>query len=221
MSVEIAEPVRAVSVRVCIANGEPLFGDAVERVVRQCARFQLVGHARDARAALDHLRTLRPEVAVIGPSLPGLDCRRLLGLVRTEAIASRLVFVGDDFDDGTTYDLLSEGAAAVLTKTTSAEQLRDAILEAAAGREFLSGDSLAAVTREIRLRNNDERPRLSDREHEILKRISNGQNAAVIARALHLGLSTVKTHRSHLYEKLGVSDRAEAVAVAFRRGLLD
>ena len=221
MSSATAEPVRALAVRVLVANGEPLFGDAVERVVRQCARFQLVAHARDAQAALEQLRTVRPDVAVLGPSLPGLDGRRLLGLVRLEELATRLVFFGDDFDDGMAYDLLGEGAAAVLTKTTSPQQLRDAILAAAAGGEFLSGETLAAVTREIRLRNHDERPRLSDREHEILKRIAKGQNAADIARALHLGLSTVKTHRSHLYEKLGVSDRAEAVAVAFRRGLID
>jgi two-component system nitrate/nitrite response regulator NarL len=221
MSSATAEPVRALAVRVLIANGEPLFGDAVERVVRQCARFQFVGHARDAVAALEQLRAARPDVAVLGPSLPGLDGRRLLGLVRMEELATRVVFFGDEVDDGLTYDLLGEGAAAVLTKTTSPEQLRDAILAAAAGREFLSGETLAAVTREIRLRNDDARPRLSDREHEILKRIAKGQNAADIARALHLGLSTVKTHRTHLYEKLGVSDRAEAVAVAFRRGLID
>jgi two-component system, NarL family, nitrate/nitrite response regulator NarL len=215
------EPVLTSSIRVVVANGEPLFGDAIERVVRQCARFQFVGHAADGRAALERLRNLRPDVAVLGPSLPGLDGRRILGLVRMEEIPTRLVFVDDDFDDGMTYDLLGEGAAGVLAKTTSPEQLRDAILAAAAGREFLSGDSLAAVTREIRLRNHDDRPILSDREREILKRVARGESAAVIARALHLGLSTIKTHRAHLYEKLGVSDRAAAVAVAMRRGLID
>jgi two-component system nitrate/nitrite response regulator NarL len=160
-------------------------------------------------------------VAVLGPSLPGLDGRRLLGLLRIEEIATRLVFVGDELDDGTTYDLLSEGAAGVLAKTTSSDQLRDAIVAVAAGRDFLSGESLAAVTREIRLRNRDCRPRLTNREQEILQRIAKGENGAVIARTMHLGISTVKTHRSHLYEKLGVSDRAEAVAEAFRRGLID
>src|SRR5215218_2045832 len=92
------------AIRVVIANGEPLFGDAIERVVRQCARLQLVGHAADARAALERLRSLRPDVAVLGPSLPGLDGRRVLGLVRMEEIPTRLVFVGDDLNDGTTYD---------------------------------------------------------------------------------------------------------------------
>jgi two-component system, NarL family, nitrate/nitrite response regulator NarL len=221
MSSATVVSVAARAIRVVIANGEPLFGDAIERVVRQCARFQFVGHAADARTALERLRSLKPDVAVLGPSLPGLDGRRVLGLMRMEEIPTRLVFVGDDFDDGTTYDLVGEGAAGVLTKTTSPEQLRDAILSAAAGHDFLSHETLAAVTREIRLRRHDDQPRLTAREHEILRRISDGQSSIAIARAMHLGHSTIKTHCRHLYDKLGVSDRAEAVAVAFRRGLID
>ncbi len=209
------------AIRVVIANGEPLSGDAIERVVRQCAHLQLVGHAPDARAALERLRSLRPDVAVLGPSLPGLDGRLVLGLMRLEEIPTRLVFVGDDLDDGTTYELVGEGAAGVLAKSASQEQLRDAILTAAAGGEFLSHETLAAVTREIRLRSHDDRPRLTPREHEILRRISAGESSTGMARAMHLGHSTVKTHCKHLYEKLDVSDRAEAVAVGFRRGLID
>jgi two-component system, NarL family, nitrate/nitrite response regulator NarL len=215
------ESVRTRSIRVVIANGEPLFGDSIERLVRQCASFQFVGQAEDGRSALERLRSLKPDVAVLGPSLPGLDGRRILGLVRVEELRTRLVFVGDEFDDETTYDLLGEGAAGVLSKTTSPEHLREAILAAAAGREFLSGESLAAVTREIRLRNHDDRPVLTHREREILQRIAKGESSTVMAQAMHLGLSTIKTHCSHVYEKLGVSDRAAAVAAAFRRGLID
>ena len=211
---------RTRSIRVVVASGEPLFGDAVERVVRQCARFQLVGGGSDGRAALERLRALRPDVAVLGPSLGGLDSGRILGRLKTEAIPTRVLFVDDDFDDGTTYDLVGEGAAGVLTKTISPEQLREAILAAAAGRDFLAGATLAAVTREIRLRNHAARPILSNREREILQRIADGENGVAIARAMHLGLSTVKTHRTHVFEKLGVSDRAAAVAVALRRGLI-
>jgi len=221
MSNATAELVATDAIRVLIANGEPLFGDAIERVVRQCAGFELVAHAADARAAMEHLRLLRPDVAVLGPSLPGLDGRRILGLMRMEEIPTRLLFVGADLDDETTYDLLGEGAAGVLSKAMSPEQLREAILLAASGREFLSGETIAAVTREIRLRNHDDRPRLSAREREILKRIAEGETPTTMARAMHLGLSTVKTHCRHLFDKLGVSDRAAAVAEGFRRGLLD
>jgi two-component system nitrate/nitrite response regulator NarL len=220
MPVAAAEPVRALTIRVLVAAGEPLFGDAIERVVRQCASFQLVGEAQDARAALEQLRVIRPDVAVLGPSLPALDPRRILGMVRVEELPTRLVFVGDDFDDEATYDLIGEGAAGLLTKTTNPEQLRDAIVAAAAGREFLSCETLAAVAREIRLRNHDAQPRLTPREREILERITRGESTVAMARAMHLGHSTIKTHCHHLFEKLGVSDRASAVAEGFRRGLL-
>jgi two-component system, NarL family, nitrate/nitrite response regulator NarL len=221
MASAIAESVQVTSVRVVVANGEPLFGDAVERVVRQCTRFQLVAQATDGDSAIEHLRTLKPDVAVLGPSLPGLDGRKLLALAKVEQLPTRLLFVDDDFDDETTYDLLGGGAVGVLAKTASREQLRDAILAAAEGREFLTGDRLSAITREIRLRTRHDRPILSQREREILQRIAKGENAVTIARAMHLGLSTVKTHRAHLYDKLGVSDRAAAVAVSMRRGLIE
>jgi two-component system nitrate/nitrite response regulator NarL len=216
-----AEPARQTrSIRVVIANGEPLFGDAIERVIRQDARFQVIGQAAEGRAALELVRALRPDVAVLGPSLAGLDGKRILGLVTIEEIPTRLLFVGDEFGEATAYDLLSAGAAGVLTKTTSPDQLREAVLAAAAGREFLSGDTLAAVTREIRLRNSDDRPILTNREREILIRIADGESGPVMAHAMHLSVTTIKTHRCHLFEKLGVSDRAAAVAVAMRRGLL-
>jgi two-component system, NarL family, nitrate/nitrite response regulator NarL len=216
-----AEPARQTrSIRVVIANGEPLFGDAVERVIRQDARFQVIGQAAEGRAALELVRALRPDVAVLGPSLAGLDAKRILGLVTIEEIPTRLLFVGDEFGEATAYDLLSEGAAGVLTKTTSPDQLREAVLAAAAGREFLSGDTLAAVTREIRLRNSDDRPILTNREREILIRIADGESGPVMAQAMDLSVTTIKTHRCHLFEKLGVSDRAAAVAAAMRRGLL-
>src|SRR6266545_2585652 len=209
------------AVRVVIATGEPLFGDAMARVVRQCSSFQLVGQAVDGQAALDLLRTLTPEVAVLGPALAGLDDHRILGLVVIEAMATRLIFVGDDADRGAAYDLLGKGAAGFLTKATSPEQLRDAILTVAAGGVFLAREIHVSVVREIRLRETDDRPVLSPRESEVLRRIAAGANVPMIARAMHLSASTVKTHVHHLYEKLEVSDRAAAVAVAMRRGLLD
>jgi two-component system, NarL family, nitrate/nitrite response regulator NarL len=208
------------TIRVVLAIGQPLFGDAVERVIRQCSTFQLVGHAEDGGTALELLRDLEPDVAVLGPSLDGLDRHRLQRLVGIEGLATRLLYVGDDVDQAGTYDLIEEGAAGFLTKSTSPEQLREAILAVAAGRDFLCSEMLAAVTSEIRLRKSDDRPILSPLEREILDRIAAGESVPTIARAIHLSVSTVKTHVHHLYEKLDVSDRAAAVAVAMRRGLI-
>ena len=209
------------AIRVAIANGEPLFGDAMGRVIRQCSRFQLVGEACHGRDALAMLRALSPDVAVLGPSLGDLDGPRILGLVATEDMPTRLVFVGDDVDQATTYELLGRGAAGFLTTSTGPDELREAILAVAAGDVFLARAVQVAVAREIRLRTNDDRPVLSPREREVLCRIADGESVPTIARAMHLSASTVKTHVHHLYEKLEVSDRAAAVAVAMRRGLID
>jgi two-component system, NarL family, nitrate/nitrite response regulator NarL len=218
----LAEPTSSAStIRVVIAIGQPLFGDAIERVIRQCARFRLVGQSADGREALDLLRELEPDVAVLGPSLGGLDRHRVQQLVRTEGLATRLLYVSDDIDQAGTYDLIEEGAAGFLTKFASPDQLREAILAVAGGHDFLCDEMVAAVTSEIRLRKADDRPILSPREREILTRFTAGETVPTVARSIHLSPSTVKTHVAHLYEKLGVSDRAAAVAVAMRRGLID
>jgi two-component system nitrate/nitrite response regulator NarL len=217
----LAEPARQTrsTIRVVIANGEPLFGDAVERVIHQCARFELIGQAVEGYAALELVRALEPDVTVLGPSLSGIDGQRILRLVTADDVPTRLLFVGD-FSQATAYELLGGGAAGVLAKTASGEQLRDAIIDVAAGRAFFSSDVQTALRKEIRLRNGDDQPILTGREREILIRIAEGESVPVMARALHLSVSTIKTHRGHLFQKLGVSDRAAAVAVAMRRGLI-
>src|SRR4051812_7166705 len=124
----MAEPTRGSSaIRVVVANGQPLFGEAIERVVRQCSRFQLVGQAGDGREALELLRDLEPDVAVLGPSLGGLDGHRIQQLAGTEGLTTRLLYVSDDVDQAGTYALIEEGAAGLLTKSASPEQLREAI----------------------------------------------------------------------------------------------
>ncbi len=204
-----------------IANGQPLFADSMGRVIRQCSRFQLIGQAAEGRAALRLVRALRPDVVVLGPSLGIVGGQRVGDLLMTEGVPTRLLFVGDDIDQAAAYDLLGEGAAGFLPKTTSAEQLCEAILAVAAGGVFLAHETQTAIAREIRLRTSDDRPVLSPREREVLCRIAAGESVPAIAQAMHLSVSTIKTYVTHLYEKLGVSDRAAAVAVAMRRGLLD
>ena len=79
----------------------------------------------------------------------------------------------------------------------------------------------AGIVTEIRMRKTDEAPALTKREREILRLIAAGKSLPEIARELFLGVTTVKTHVQHIYAKLGVSDRAAAVAEAMRRRLIE
>lgn len=221
VSTRSEDPCRTRAVRVVIASGEPLLGEAMGRAVRQCARLQLAGEVTEGRAALDLIRALAPEVAVLGPALGALDGDRILDLVALEKVPTRLVFVGHRLDQALAYDRLGKGAACLLTTVARAEELCDAILSAAAGDVFLAREVHPVLASEIRLRASDDRPVLSAREHGVLRRLAAGERVPEMASAMHLSASTVKTHLHHLYDKLEVSDRAAAVAVAMRRGLLD
>ena len=212
---------RGRSVSVVVADPQPLFRDALCRVVRQCPQLQLVGESADGRLALELLRRHRPDVAVVAPDLPSLDGRRLLRLVASDGLATRVVLIGLPPSHPLAYDLVELGAAGCLTRVASGDQLRDAIIAVAAGDAYLAGNLQLAVFTEIRMRARDERVVLSEREREVLRRVAAGESAPAIGRAMHLSVATIKTHLGHLYGKLEVSERAAAVAVAMRRGLLD
>lgn len=119
------------------------------------------------------------------------------------------------------YRAVASGAGAYLSKESTRERICDAVAAVARGEVVLSAEVQAGLASEIQIRERDGRPALTPREHEILVLTADGQSAPAIGGQLHLSQSTVKTHLKSLYEKLGVSDRAAAVAEAMRRGLLE
>ena len=124
-------------------------------------------------------------------------------------------------DSGVVYKALETGAAGFVSKEARREQIVDAVLACSRGENVVPPDIASGLVSEIRLRKQDDTPALTPREQEILHLIAAGKTLPEIARELFLGLTTVKTHVQHLYEKLGVSDRAAAVASAMRRGLIE
>ena len=209
------------SIRVITGDAQPLFRDAVARTIRQRAAFELVGEVADGRAALDAIVALRPDVAVLDLPLPRLDGDRVLRAVRRDGIPTRILFLCAGPSPDRAYRALEDGAAGLLTKDTSADQLCDAIRAAARGETVLSRGVLTGVASEIRLRAGAGRIQLTERERSVLRLIADGRSLPEIARDLHLSRATVKTHVAHIYEKLGVSERAAAVAEAMRRDLLE
>jgi two-component system nitrate/nitrite response regulator NarL len=206
--------------RVAVIEGQPLFRDALCRVIRQQPQLQLAGEGGDAREALALLRDVRPDVALVDPALPSLSGARLLTLTSSEGLTTRILFVAARLSRSTAYELLVLGAGGCVLSDTTADELGCAIAEVAAGRTFLCPAVQDALVGEIRVREREPGPLLSPREHEVLRRVAGGESTPAIAAAMHLSMSTVKTHLRHAYDKLEVSDRAAAVAAAMRRGLI-
>jgi len=124
-------------------------------------------------------------------------------------------------DSGVVYKALETGASGFLPKEARREQIVDGVLACARGENVVPPEIASGLITEIRLRRQRDAPVLTEREQEILHLIADGKSLPEIAKLLYLGVTTVKTHTQHIYEKLGVSDRAAAVAVAMRRGLLE
>lgn len=208
-------------VRVVVADDHPLFREAVARAVRERPEFELVGEAADGAAALQAIQDLAPDVAVVDVRMPGLDGLRVLNAVRRDELATRVVLLSAYPDGPIAFEAMAAGAAAFLSKEAGRDQIADAIAAVHRGETVLGPDVQHGLASEIRLRGTPDRPALTQREREVLHHVADGRSAPEIAEILILSPATVKSHLQSLYEKLGVSDRAAAVAEAMRRGLLE
>jgi two-component system, NarL family, nitrate/nitrite response regulator NarL len=208
-------------IRVLIADDHPLYRTGLVDTVKRRPELELVGQAENGAGALEEIRSLTPDVCVLDVKMPGLGGVEVLRAVEREGLEVRVVFVSAYYDSDVVYGALGCGASGYLSKDSTGDEICDALVAASRGRTTLGTDVQAAVAREIRRRSGDDARLLSPREDEILRLTADGRSAPDIARQLHLGATTVKTHLQRIYEKLGVSDRAAAVAEAMRRGILD
>lgn len=214
-------PTRAGRVRVFVADDHPLVREGLLRAVGDQPDLDLVGSAANGREALEGIRKLKPDVALLDVKMPELDGIAVVRAVAREALATRVVFLSAYVDSAVAYRALAEGAAGFLSKEASAQAVCEAIVAAHRGETVMSPEVQSGIAEEIRLRAAPERLSLSARENEVLVMIADGLSAPDIGKRLHLSPATIKGHLQSLYEKLGVSERAAAVAEAMRRGLLE
>jgi two-component system, NarL family, nitrate/nitrite response regulator NarL len=208
-------------IRIVIADDHPLYRASVVRAIAHHPRIEVVAQTNDGRSALDEIRRLEPEVAILDMFMPALDGAAVLNAVTRDDLPTRVILLSGALDDTTVYGALERGAAAVMTKTAEADEIVDTILAVARGDVVLAPELQSIVARQIQMRAKEDRPILTPREREILDRMAQGMSGPQIAGDLHLSPSTVKSHTERLYEKLGVADRGAAVAVGMRQGLIE
>lgn len=207
-----------VNVHVVVGDDHPMFREGVVRALSAADGIEVVAEADDGAEALEVIRARRPQVALLDYRMPGLDGAAVAAAVTSEALPTRVLVLSGHDESAIVYSALEDGAAGFLPKESSRAEIVKAVRDCAAGRDVLPSALAAGLVSEVRRRK--EGPALSDREAEVLGGIAQGKSVPVIAGELFLAPSTVKTHVQRLYEKLGVTDRAAAVAEAMRRGLL-
>lgn len=204
-----------------MVDDHPVYRDGVVSALRHRAEIQVVAQAANGREGLETIRELSPDAVILDFELPDLTGLAVARALRQDGLPTRVLFLSAYYDRGVVHDALAAGAAGFLSKNAGGAEIGDAVLAIARGETVLGGDVQAALAQEIRRDGERADPGLSARELEVLRLVAGGLSAPEIGRRLHLGTTTVKTHLQRVYEKLGVADRAAAVAEAMRRDLLE
>lgn len=204
-------------IRLLIVDDHPVVRTGLRGMLAGESDFEVVGEARDGQEAIDRAALLEPDVVLMDLRMPDLD-----GVAATERIRARrsathvLVLTTYDSDDDV-LRAIDAGATGCLLKDAPREELFRAIRAAARGHSVLAPAVLARVMNRLRA---PAAEALSEREVEVLQLVAGGAANKEVARELFISETTVKTHLSHIFTKLGVDDRTAAVTVALDRGIL-
>ena len=176
--------------------------------------LRIVAEAADGREAVEQFRTHRPDVMLLDLRMPTMDGIEATRAIRTEDANARIIILTTfDLDEGI-YDAVRAGARAYLLKDAKPEELIACIHAVHAGETRLSPAQAARLAARI------SGPDLTARELEVLRLTVGGASNKRIATQLAISEVTVKTHLGHVFSKLGVTSRTEAIAEAGRRGLV-
>jgi two-component system nitrate/nitrite response regulator NarL len=209
-------------ISVVLADDHPIVLDATSAAIASRPDLRLLGTAVDGRAALAMAREKRPDVLVLDLDMPEMDGFAVLEALRREQVPTKTIVMSAVESGALIYRILRLGAVGYLAKTATAAALCDAVAAAGRGQSVIPAHLHGALADEVRLRRPaPDGPTLSPRELQIVRMTADGMTTAEIAQHLHLSPATIKSHLQHAFEKLGVSDRAAAVAKAMRAGLLD
>ena len=204
--------------RIVIVDDHPLFRKGLEQLIHSDGTFAVCGEAGNAADAMEVIRKLNPNLAIVDLSLPGANGIELIKNIRAEFPKMPILVVS--MHDESLYALraLRAGAEGYVMKHEAMANVIQAIHEVFDGRPYLSPAMAAQVITKFAHRQSEGEPdavdRLSDRELEILELIGKGDDVRQIAKRLHLSPKTVETHRAHIKEKLQLKNAREVARFA-------
>ena len=137
-------------VRIVIADDHPLYRASVVRAISHHPNLEVVAEASDGRTALEEIRRLEPEVALVDMHMPDLDGAAVINAVARDNLPTRVMLLSGMLSDQQIYEALEQGAAAILTKAVEASEVLDAVVAVSRGETVLAPELQAVVASQIR-----------------------------------------------------------------------
>ena len=213
------------SIRVLVADDQSMVRAGFRRLLTGEEGIEVVAEAGNGQEALEKAARFHPTVVLMDIRMPELDgleaTRRILAADRAARVLILTTFDLDEY----VYEALRAGASGFVLKDDPPEQLIAAVRTVAAGDALLSPTVTRRVIKQFVRVPRPEPPReleeLTTREREILRLIAGGLSNAEIGEQLYISETTVKTHVTHIFQKLGLRDRVQAVVLAYQTGLFE
>lgn len=204
----------AAQIRIFCVDDHPLMREGIAAVIRHEPDMLLVAEASSGREAIDGFRKHRPDITLMDIRLPDIGGIDAVIAIRTEFPCARVIMLTTFEGDAEIQRALEAGAQGYMLKSMPRKQLVEMIRRVHGGKKQIPPEVVAHLAEHLGSE------MLSKREIEVLKKIASGNRNSDIAALLFISEETVKGHVKHIMEKLGASDRTEAVAIGIRRGII-
>jgi len=215
---------RSATIRIVLADDHVAVRQGLKLLIEGEPDMQVVAEASDGVSAVEHARTLKPEVVVMDISMPGVNGLVATRMLRAQLPATAVVILTRHGDDAYLQELLRAGASGYVLKQSAATELLQAVRAVAAGGQYLDSTLTARVTAGFVGRNskgpNQAGAALTERESEVLRLIASGYSNKEIAVQLDLSVKTVEVHKANSMRKLGLTGRIDIVRYAILQGWL-
>ena len=212
-------------IRIAIADDHTIFRDGLRKLLSLETDFEVRAEAKDGSEVLDVLRQSEPDVLLLDLKMPGLDGIAVLQRIQNQKLKTKIIVLTASDDEGEYVQAMKYGTSGIVLKQTATELLIKSIRKVHQGEIWLDAKTTAAVMRQFAAPGEmggpreRERPRLSNREREIVALVAQGFKNKEIAERMFISEQTVKNHLHNIFDKLGVSDRLELALYASHRNI--